>query len=418
MSFERELDFKVGQRPLPQALGDGAGLDAGVGRARAALQRALVPVLPPEGRARASADRAGRPGGGDVPAAVGAGGRPPTCRAALAPGSRTISRPCPSRPMAGSCRTSGCRGCRPRGGWGSTYEEVPVTLGDGEVVTLRRPSYAVVGPRLRAAEPGRAALAAGGAADDRARAARGGAGGGHPGAGRSRRRRRRRHQRAAEPGLVGGGRRGRCSGASGCKAGQPTIRDQAAAAFSGDIGISTPLHPDGWGDCTEAQAVCRAQPDGGAPEADDTVLDLVTFYSRNLAVPARRDPGDPQVLAGKRVFYEAGCAGLPPAEVRHRPAGRPAGAELPADLALHRPAAARHGRGAGRPPAGGAWRRARVADGAALGDRADRDGDRAGELPARRAGADAARGGALARRRGAGGARPRSWRCRRPSGMR
>ena len=62
------------QRPLPQALGDGAGLDAGVGRARAALQRALVPVLPPEGRPRAPADRAGRPGGRDVPAAVGAGG--------------------------------------------------------------------------------------------------------------------------------------------------------------------------------------------------------------------------------------------------------------------------------------------------------------------------------------------------------
>ena len=39
------------------------------------------------------------------------------------------------------------------------------------------------------------------------------------------------------------------------------------------------------------------------------MLDLVTFYSRNLAVPARRDPGDPQVLEGKRVFYEAGCAG-------------------------------------------------------------------------------------------------------------
>ena len=66
--------------------------------------------------------------------------------------------------------------------------------------------------------------------------------------------------------------------------------------------------PDGWGECSEAQAACRAAPDGGAPEADDTVLDLVTFYSRNLAVPARRDAGDPQVLQGKRLFHEAGCA--------------------------------------------------------------------------------------------------------------
>ena len=64
------------------------------------------------------------------------------------------------------------------------------------------------------------------------------------------------------------------------------------------------------------------------------MLDLVTFYSRNLAVPARRDPEDPQVLEGKRVFYEAGCAAC------HRPKfvtdrlEEPAGAELPADLAL------------------------------------------------------------------------------------
>jgi CxxC motif-containing protein (DUF1111 family) len=96
-------------------------------------------------------------------------------------------------------------------------------------------------------------------------------------------------------------------GRFGHKAGQPTIRDQAAAAFAADIGISTTLHPDGWGECSARQAGCRGAPDGGTPEADDTVLDLVTFYSRNLAVPARRDPGDPQVLAGKRVFYEAGC---------------------------------------------------------------------------------------------------------------
>jgi CxxC motif-containing protein (DUF1111 family) len=36
-------------------------------------------------------------------------------------------------------------------------------------------------------------------------------------------------------------------------------------------------------------------------------MDLVVFYSRHLAVPARRDAGAPEVLAGKRLFYEAGC---------------------------------------------------------------------------------------------------------------
>ena len=98
-------------------------------------------------------------------------------------------------------------------------------------------------------------------------------------------------------------------GRFGCKAGaahaSATRRRRRSRATSGSRPRSIPR---GWGDCTEAQALCRAQPDGGAPEADDQVLDLVTFYSRNLAVPARRDPGDPRCWQGKRVFYEAGCA--------------------------------------------------------------------------------------------------------------
>ncbi len=37
------------------------------------------------------------------------------------------------------------------------------------------------------------------------------------------------------------------------------------------------------------------------------VMDLVTFYSENLAVPMRRDVDDPAVLKGKQVFYQSGC---------------------------------------------------------------------------------------------------------------
>ena len=36
-------------------------------------------------------------------------------------------------------------------------------------------------------------------------------------------------------------------------------------------------------------------------------MDLVTFYSENLAVPARRDVDDPEVLRGKEMFYTSGC---------------------------------------------------------------------------------------------------------------
>ena len=118
-------------------------------------------------------------------------------------------------------------------------------------------------------------------------------------------------------------------GRFGHKAGEATVREQSAAAFAGDMGLSTPLHPDRWGDCTPAQTACRAAPGGENPErggleVDDEALDLVTFYSRNLAVPARRDAVDPQVLAGKQVFHQAGCPACHvPKFVTHRLPDRP-----------------------------------------------------------------------------------------------
>ncbi|RWA77423.1 di-heme oxidoredictase family protein [Mesorhizobium sp.] len=101
-------------------------------------------------------------------------------------------------------------------------------------------------------------------------------------------------------------------GRFGWKAQAASIRQQTADAFAGDIGISTPEVPKHWGDCTEAQKDCLAMPNGvqerlGTVEAPPPVIDLVTFYSQNLAVPARRDIGEPDVLAGKRQFYEMGC---------------------------------------------------------------------------------------------------------------
>ena len=101
-------------------------------------------------------------------------------------------------------------------------------------------------------------------------------------------------------------------GRFGWKAQNALVRDQSASAFAGDLGISTPDAPRHFGDCTVAQTQCRAMHDGvqarlGDTEAPDPVLDLVTFYSENLAVPVRRDVGDAEVLRGKRAFYNAGC---------------------------------------------------------------------------------------------------------------
>ena len=101
-------------------------------------------------------------------------------------------------------------------------------------------------------------------------------------------------------------------GRFGWKAGAPTVREQSAAAFAGDIGISSPLFPAPFGDCTDRQVDCRAAPHGDndarGMEIDAVGLDLVTFYSRNLGVPARRDLAVPKVLNGKRLFHQAGCA--------------------------------------------------------------------------------------------------------------
>jgi CxxC motif-containing protein (DUF1111 family) len=60
------------------------------------------------------------------------------------------------------------------------------------------------------------------------------------------------------------------------------------------------------------QKDCLKMPSGvqsrlGDTEAPDPVMELITLYSANLAVPARRDVSDPQVLEGKKQFYEAGC---------------------------------------------------------------------------------------------------------------
>lgn len=112
-------------------------------------------------------------------------------------------------------------------------------------------------------------------------------------------------------------------GRFGWKAGNPTVEEQTAAAFVGDIGISNPLHTAGSGECTDLQADCVAATHGDGDERefeiDQEGLDLVTFYSRNLAVPARRDVDDPEVLIGKRVFYETGCVSChTPSYVTHR----------------------------------------------------------------------------------------------------
>ena len=101
-------------------------------------------------------------------------------------------------------------------------------------------------------------------------------------------------------------------GRFGYKAGQPNLNQQNQAAFNNDIGIGTRIFPNPNGDCTKNQADCNRMPHGNSGnkqqlEVGDLVSEKVLHYTRNLAVPARREVGHADVLAGKKLFYESGC---------------------------------------------------------------------------------------------------------------
>lgn len=209
------------------------------------------------------------------------------------------------------------------------WTEVPVVLADGTQVSLRSPSYRVadlgygplhpetmLSPRVAPQMIGLGLLEAIPAADILALADPDDADGdGISG----------RANLVIEPesGLPMLGR-------FGLKAGNATVKAQSAAAFSGDMGLSTPLHPAPWGECSDSQTACRNAPHGQEPgirdglEVDGQSLDLVTFYARNLAVPERRNPDAPQVLRGKEIFYGLNCTGCHnPKFVTHRLENQP-----------------------------------------------------------------------------------------------
>lgn len=217
----------------------------------------------------------------------------------------------PEPVYGGQLQNFSAPGHEPEGRMVVTYTEDPVTLGDGTIISLRRPAYAVddlrygpmdpdvmLSPRVASQMIGLGLLEAIPEPDILAHADPEDADGdGISG-------------KAAFVKMPDGSL---ALGRFGWKASMPTIRMQSAAAFSGDIGISTPDFPDAWGDCTQAQAACLSAAHGvqanlGDEEAPEDVIALVTFYSQNLAVPARRDVDDPDVLAGKQLFYDTGCA--------------------------------------------------------------------------------------------------------------
>lgn len=94
-------------------------------------------------------------------------------------------------------------------------------------------------------------------------------------------------------------------GRFGWKAGQPNLMQQNAAAFNGDVGLTSALFTEE--NCTDKQDLCTESLSGGDPEVSDNILDFVEFYTQHLAVPQRRNIDNPGVLAGEALFKKVGC---------------------------------------------------------------------------------------------------------------
>jgi CxxC motif-containing protein (DUF1111 family) len=106
-------------------------------------------------------------------------------------------------------------------------------------------------------------------------------------------------------------------GRFGWKAAAPTLKAQSAGAFANDIGITSSIAPEQ--PCQPVQEACVDAPSGGEPEIDDDKLETITFYTRTLAVPARRHVEAPEVAAGERLMSEVGCTSCHVAELTTGP---------------------------------------------------------------------------------------------------
>ena len=92
-------------------------------------------------------------------------------------------------------------------------------------------------------------------------------------------------------------------GRFGWKANEPSLRQQTADAYRNDMGVTSPLFPQ------EASYGQPAHDDlDDDPEIGEDVIDMVTFFTQTLGVPAARNAGDARVERGRTLFREIGCA--------------------------------------------------------------------------------------------------------------
>lgn len=103
-------------------------------------------------------------------------------------------------------------------------------------------------------------------------------------------------------------------GRFGLKGKHPTLKQQVAAAFRDDIGITNNIFPSET--CSRFEDKChKASKLGGhkSVEIPDKLMDLVIKFNTYLAVPPARNLDSKNARAGRSIFYQAKC------DVCHKP---------------------------------------------------------------------------------------------------
>ncbi len=106
-------------------------------------------------------------------------------------------------------------------------------------------------------------------------------------------------------------------GRFGWKASAGSVLQQSAAAFANDMGVTSRFNLEE--PCSPLQITCleaaaRESKTQNTPDINDILLAAVEFYSRTLAVPARRgynrdtQQWDEMITQGKALFTEAACS--------------------------------------------------------------------------------------------------------------
>ena len=92
-------------------------------------------------------------------------------------------------------------------------------------------------------------------------------------------------------------------GRFGWKANNSSLLQQTGSAYNEDMGITNFIFPNE--SCKDQSQYDHLEDEF---EVSDSLVYAVAFYVETLGVPARRNADDPEVLAGKKVFMDAGCA--------------------------------------------------------------------------------------------------------------